>query len=116
MRRTSLARLMRSLDGRRPPGHCVRRRRLIAAADDDRRLRGQERCLLGATPHLATYTRPRPAWDHDHCAFCWAKLMEEDHPEVHHEGYNTEDEYRWVCLQCFEDFRERFRWSVREPS
>jgi len=28
------------------------------------------------------------------------------------EGYCTEDEYRWVCGTCFEDFRERFEWRL----
>ncbi len=53
-----------------------------------------------------------PAWDHDHCEFCGAKFMVEDVPGVLHEGYCTEDRYRWVCLSCFEDFKRRFEWKL----
>jgi predicted Fe-S protein YdhL (DUF1289 family) len=38
--------------------------------------------------------------------------MVEDHPGVLHEGYSTEDAYRWICQGCFSDFRERFQWAV----
>jgi len=45
----------------------------------------------------------------------WAKFMEEDlreFPDILHAGYTTEDKYRWVCDQCFEDFKDRFQWRV----
>jgi hypothetical protein len=75
---------------------------------DDWRLQGQERYLKGATLYWRKYRRPpwNPDWDHDHCEFCGAKFMEEDYPDVLHEGYATSDEYRWVCKPCFEDFAE----------
>jgi hypothetical protein len=81
--------------------------------DDDWRLQGQERYLGGVMLHRATYHRPSPVWDHDHCTFCWAKFMEADDLEILREGYTTDDEYYWVCPTCFEDFRELFGWSVR---
>jgi hypothetical protein len=40
--------------------------------------------------------------------------MDSDDAEVRREGYTTEDRYRWICFQCFNDFREQFRWTVRE--
>ena len=69
------------------------------------------------------------SWEHDHCEFCWAKFMDPAYSEEHRaaveadpailtEGYTTTDEhsqgaeYHWVCLRCFEDFKERFRWEV----
>lgn len=84
--------------------------------DNDWRLQGQERYLQGAVLVRRQY-RPYPRdpnWDHDHCEFCSAKFMVEDYPDVLHVGYCTEDEYRWICDQCFTDFRARFGWSVRE--
>ena len=52
------------------------------------------------------------AWTHDHCEFCFATFMVEDHPDVLHEGYATEDNYRWICETCFDDFKDRFEWMV----
>ena len=33
-------------------------------------------------------------------------------PNALHEGYCTEDEERWICKQCFEDFKRQFEWTV----
>ena len=81
---------------------------------DDWRLQGQERYLKGATLVRRSYRRyaRNPEWDHDHCEFCSAKFMAEDHPDVLHSEYATEDDYRWICDQCYEDFGERFEWKV----
>jgi hypothetical protein len=58
---------------------------------------------------------PRHGWDHDHCAFCWAKFMaaaaKPEDPEIITEGYASEDG-QWICDGCFADFRDEFRWSV----
>jgi hypothetical protein len=81
---------------------------------DDWRLRDQEKYLMGASLVHRSYRRyaKNPEWDHDHCAFCWAKFMVEDYPDVLHEGYATADDYHWICDQCFRDFRERFQWQL----
>jgi len=86
--------------------------------DKDLRLRGQENYLAGVTLVRRPYRRyaAKPKWDHDHCAFCWAKFMVEDHPDVLHEGYATLDDYHWICERCFKDFRELFRWTVVEDA
>jgi len=47
---------------------------------NDWRLGGQDRYLKGVTLLRRAYTRYREGWDHDHCAFCWAKFMVEDGP------------------------------------
>ena len=75
---------------------------------------GQEKYLQGATLVHCRYRKyaKNPTWDHDHCEFCWAKFMTEDLPDVLHQGYATQDYYRWVCEQCFADFRDRFGWQV----
>jgi hypothetical protein len=54
----------------------------------------------------------KPNWDHDHCDFCAAKFMAIECQDVLHQGYCTEDEERWICDQCFEDFKRRFKWTV----
>ena len=53
-----------------------------------------------------------PTWDHDHCAFCWAKFMVEDYPDVLHQGYATADDHQWICERCFEDFKDSFQWTL----
>jgi hypothetical protein len=86
------------------------------ADSNDWRLGGQERFLKGVTLVRRPYRRSltNPNWDHDHCAFCWAKFMAEDYPGSLHEGYSTEDEYHWICPTCFADFQGAFEWRVRE--
>jgi hypothetical protein len=84
----------------------------MSDAADDWRLQGQERFLHGVTLHRAHWVAWRPGWDHDHCEFCWTKFGGEELPDALHVGYTTEVCYRWICEQCFEDFRERFKWRV----
>ena len=80
----------------------------------DWRLRGQERYLKGASLTRQSYQRyaSNPSWDHDHCEFCGAKFMVEDHPNVLHEGYCTTDQYWWICAICYEEFRDHFEWKL----
>ena len=68
---------------------------------------------------------PPHAWDHDHCEFCGVTF--EEHAKVAArppsdrrvltEGYSTVEggakSQMWICEECFEDFKEEFRWSVR---
>jgi hypothetical protein len=60
------------------------------------------------------HNQKNPKWDHDHCEFCGVTFSLMDTPEDLKEGYATEDDYRWVCPKCFEDFRDEFKWVVRE--
>ena|SRR5665213_2304878 len=84
------------------------------AQDTDWRLQGQERYLQGVALLHRDYPRCQKNvdWDRDHCAFCWGNFMVEDLPDVLHAGYCTEDEYHWICEQCFKDFRDQFCWRV----
>jgi len=79
---------------------------------DDWRRQGQERYLKGVALTWKRYTNYREGWDHDHCEFCSAKFMESGDSDALKEGYATEGEYRWICKQCFEDFREEYKWTV----
>jgi hypothetical protein len=109
-------------------------------ADDDWRLRGQEDYLLGATLQLKAYRMWSEKWDHDHCAFCWAKFLDPtakftdpkaaawlanaiEDPEILTEGYAVQgrspkeyqkSDYWWICPTCVRDFAKRFGWTVQD--
>ena len=78
---------------------------------DDWRLTNQEAYLQGVTL-VHRQWKPEPRNDHDHCAFCWEKFAHYD--GCLHEGYATDDRYYWVCESCFNDFRHRFNWRIKE--
>jgi len=86
---------------------------------DDWRLAGQERFLAGRPLEWAAWWEFRPGWDHDRCSFCWAEIS--DQPVGEHVSYNAawvtaDDNYHWVCPACFEDFADRFSWSIEGPA
>jgi hypothetical protein len=94
--------------------------------EEDWRLMGQERFLQGAAFRHKPYRAWRDDWEHDHCAFCTRELVEKgassDDPDAQTEGYAAigrgprgEDDYHWVCDDCFGDFRDRWEWTVVEP-
>ncbi|HLX31797.1 MAG TPA: hypothetical protein VKR79_03395 [Gaiellaceae bacterium] len=91
--------------------------------EGDWRLMGQERFLQDAVFRHKAYRAWREGWAHDHCAFCQRRLVEDvatsDDPDARSAGYaavgrgpNGEDDYHWVCDDCFPDFRDQFNWSV----
>ena len=61
---------------------------------------------------MVIYEKFKPVgdWDHEHCEFCWNKFGEER--GLLHSGYCTLDQYRWICEQCFHDFKDQFEWAV----
>jgi len=79
---------------------------------NDWRLMGQEKFLRGVTLYWKKYIQYGEHWDHDHCEFCMVTFMVEDYPDVLHEGWATEDNYRWICNNCFDDFREMFEFKT----
>jgi phage terminase large subunit-like protein len=79
---------------------------------NDWRLNNQEKYLKKAVLSWKIYTKYREGWDHDHCEFCWAKFMEQPGPEILTEGFVTPDNYRWICKNCFEDFKDMFQWQI----
>ena len=46
------------------------------------------------------------------CEFCWEKFSDFD--GMLHEGYTTEDNYYWICPDCFNDYKIMFEWTVIE--
>jgi hypothetical protein len=83
-------------------------------SEEDWRLHGQEKYLTGLTLYKKRWVSDDPQWDHDHCEFCMVKFMDVDEPDVLREGYATADNYRWICNECFNDFRDRFGWTLVE--
>jgi hypothetical protein len=84
---------------------------------------GQEQVFPpGTTLELRRYRPHRPGWDHDHCIFCWAKLMDpdlsqaslraiEDDQQILTSGYTAGPVGGdWVCPSCFEEFAKQFGW------
>ncbi len=84
---------------------------------NDWRLCGQERFLFGVNLRWSQWTSPEsnPAWDHDHCEFCWKTFMSSESPEVERAGYTTDNRKHWICPDCFEDFKTRFQWKIEDP-
>jgi hypothetical protein len=82
--------------------------------DDDWRLATQDRYLTGRELVWRKWSSDRPDWDHDHCDFCWAEFAAEisDHAPYDAEWVTADDGTTWVCAVCFEDFKERFRWTI----
>ena len=84
----------------------------MSQQSDDWRLRNQENYLRGVTLHWSMWTETRPGWDHDHCAFCFAEIADSRHPKAMHEGYTDAEDYHWICMTCFDDFKELFDWRL----
>jgi len=83
-------------------------------AADDWRSSGQDRYLQGVALRRMQWVPSHPGNDHDHCEFCWAKLSLPSIAGSIQEGYCTLDMYHWVCPECFQDFKEQFKWSLIE--
>lgn len=56
----------------------------------------------------STWKAPRPDWDHEHCEFCMAKFSE-TMPDTLREGYCMLGTDRWICADCFADFKAEFK-------
>ena len=83
----------------------------------DWRLTNQEKYLKGVALRLRKFhvAVGHPAWDHEHCDFCWAKIVEKkesEDSELLMEAYATEDGAHWICPKCVEDFRVQFGWII----
>lgn len=79
----------------------------------DWRLNGQERYLNKVKlKHIRYSDRilKKTDWDHDHCEFCLEKIS--NYAGDLSEAYCTEDEYYWICDDCFADFNNLFQWKV----
>jgi hypothetical protein len=63
-----------------------------------------------------TWWNYHPGCDHDHCAFCWAKFpwqpAGDDHVSYDDGWVTADDDCTWICPVCFEDYKDRFGWTV----
>jgi hypothetical protein len=84
---------------------------MIIASDP--RITNQQKYLSGVSLVKKQWVRPRAEWDHDHCAFCWAKFAGAEMPDALHEGYVTAEGEHWVCPTCFADFSSNLSMARR---
>ena len=81
---------------------------------DDWRLTGQENYMLfeelkEVIP--AEYINTLNINDefHEHCEFCMEKIKEHKQEKC----YTTLNNYRWICKECFDDFKEIFKFKLK---
>ena len=93
----------------------------MEVSDSDWRLAGQENWLGGIQLRFVEFRKKeeREDWDHEHCEFCWQKIVERTdmvkyESEVICEAYCDKIGCRWICPTCFRDFHERFDWRLIE--
>ena len=79
--------------------------------NNDWRLQGQEKYLFGKTLIYKKYADRITITDHDHCEFCSDKFSDTI-PNCLTEGYTTTDNYRWICGNCYLDFKKDFEWTI----
>ena len=46
---------------------------------------------------------------HEHCELCWEKAVTDKNSTF----YCTENFKRWICEECFEDFKSKFHWAIK---
>lgn len=78
---------------------------------NDWRLNGQEKYLDHVIlKHIKYSSNQYYKSNHKHCAFCFEKIgISSDNI---HEAYCTEDEYHWICDDCYNDFKDIFDWKL----
>ena len=81
---------------------------------NDWRLTDQAEYLFEKELKYQIYRPQSKDWDHDHCEFCGAKFS--THEGDLKFGYSTTDSYYWICDQCFNDFKNMFKWIVEVKS
>lgn len=94
---------------------------------NDWRIRDQEDYLMGVSLNHKKFKSTLPKIlkpgddiykynDHEHCIFCWHKFMEncKNMEDCSTDGYCTPDGRTWICENCYEDFKELFKWTLVE--
>jgi len=79
---------------------------------NDWRRQGQEKYLKGVELAFKNYIPSNIGWNHDHCEFCGAKFSQNEGDL--NKGYTTENSNRWICNECFNDFKDEFCWNVKD--
>ena len=73
----------------------------------DWRLTNQMNYLFQKKLLKQKYKPFREEWNHDHCEFC-SQRIDSSLPYA----YTTEDNYYWICPECYCDFKDMFEWDV----
>ena len=76
--------------------------------ENDWRLTNQINYLYNKTLIKSKYQPYREGWEHDHCEFC-SERIDVNSPEA----YCTEDKYHWICADCYNDFKDMFKWNLK---
>jgi len=86
------------------------------ANKDDWRLRGQEEYMMNMSFVYKKFVPQEVGEDHTHCEFCWHKFMEnaEEVKDASEHGYCSSEQEKWVCEECFEDFKQMFNWKIEK--
>lgn len=92
----------------------------MIAKDDWRLISGPvlayEERLKSIPLYHATFQPLSEEWEHEHCAFCWAKfsLCENDLQQGYCTTPNNQREALWICPECCRDFKEMFGWTLKK--
>lgn len=78
--------------------------------ENDWRLSNQENYLKNKLLFPKNYIDRITNTDHDHCEFCLERFSE-DISDLNF-GYCTEDNYYWICFECYNDFKNMFGWKL----
>lgn len=78
---------------------------------NDWRLNGQQKYLNHVKlKHIKFSNLQYDKSNHEHCEFCLEKIS--IFSDCIHEAYCTEDEYHWICDDCYNDFKDIFDWKI----
>ncbi|MBQ2824141.1 MAG: hypothetical protein IJF18_06155 [Oscillospiraceae bacterium] len=77
---------------------------------DDWRLNGQEKYLENVNLKHIQFNNKINLSDHEHCEFCTDRIS--NYIGTKTIGYCTEDEYYWICEECYNDFKDIFHWKI----
>ena len=81
---------------------------------DDWRIMGQEGYLLDKELLYIQFDRSICIEDYDQCEFCW-KCFDEDKDQIQY-AYFEPIGKKWICQDCFNDFKEYFHWTVHSET
>ena len=73
----------------------------------DWRITNQKKYLDGA--ELISVDTTQMESDHEHCVFCWEKVLKGDKES---KFYATPNLKHWICENCFNDFKNEFKWTI----
>lgn len=50
--------------------------------------------------------------DHEHCSICFEKISDDPRCQCETSGFYCKESGDWLCANCFNDFKERFNWTI----